>query len=95
MAAKNLAKQINAMTATHTKRVLQDQSKSASPGVVDWYGLTTKIRRPTGITINKTAGTIVVALEGSSETETISFVENSTSITYTRSDGLVTTVEIS
>jgi hypothetical protein len=54
-----------------------------------------KMRRAEEVTIDKTAGTLTVLMEGDSTPEVINFTETTDSITYSWPDGFTTTVQIS
>jgi hypothetical protein len=53
------------------------------------------MRRPSTVTINKTAGTIAVTAEGESSPTTINFTETATSMTFTWPDSHSATISIS
>lgn len=53
-----------------------------------------KMRRLESATIDKTAGTVTVTLEGSSIPIVFNYIENGSSITYTHPDGFSTTISI-
>lgn len=54
-----------------------------------------KMRRVEEVTIDKTAGTLTVLMEGDDIPEVINFTETADSITYSWADGFTTTVKIS
>lgn len=54
-----------------------------------------KMRRAEEVTIDKTAGTLTVLMEGDSTPEVLNFTETTDSITYSWPDGFTTTVQIS
>jgi hypothetical protein len=92
---KSVGQIINGMTASRVKNKFSKVENISAQDGTNWYGLATKVRRIENATINKTAGTITVYLEGITAPQAITYTETATSMTFTFSDAFTTTISIS